>query len=93
MARKMSEVPANVDIILAQHHERPDGSGFPRSLASNYIAPLSAVFIVAHDLADFVLSSGSDFKMASFLDQMRPHYNFGQFKKIFVVLENLKGLV
>lgn len=93
MARKMSEIPANVDIILAQHHERPDGSGFPRSLASNYIAPLSAVFIVAHDIADFVLSSGDDFKMASFLDQMRPRYSFGQFKKIFVVLENSKGLV
>ena len=95
MARQMSEIPSNVDIILAQHHERPDGSGFPRGLVSNYIAPLSAVFIVAHDLTDFVLSSGSegDLNIGSFLEQMSSSYSVGQFKKIITALESIHGLV
>lgn len=39
VVKQFSEVPPDVDVIIAQHHERPDGTGFPRGLGSTYIAP------------------------------------------------------
>jgi two-component system chemotaxis response regulator CheY len=33
--------------VIEQHHELPDGSGFPRGLKGNQIHPLAGVFIVA----------------------------------------------
>src|SRR6185312_15892576 len=32
IARQFQEVPPDVDVIILQHHERPDGSGFPRGI-------------------------------------------------------------
>ncbi len=43
-------IPPDVGLIIAQHHERPDGSGFPRGLRASRISPLSAVFMISHDL-------------------------------------------
>lgn len=60
------EVPPDVDVIVAQHHERPDGSGFPRKLTSNHIAPLAALFIVAHDLVLFIYESPEDMSLDAF---------------------------
>ena len=67
VARQFNEVPPDVDLIIAQHHERPDGSGFPRSLSSTYIAPLTAIFIVAHDMAQLAVAEGPKFKVENFL--------------------------
>jgi HD-GYP domain-containing protein (c-di-GMP phosphodiesterase class II) len=43
------ELPANVDTIVMEHHERPSGDGFPRKLDSFNITPLSCVFIIAEE--------------------------------------------
>ena len=42
--------------LVEQHHENPDGSGFPRRLTSRQIQPLSACFIIAHHMAETILS-------------------------------------
>lgn len=52
--RQFSEIPADVEQIVAQHHERADGTGYPRGLSAKYISPLSALFIIAHDLIIFM---------------------------------------
>ncbi|RZA08336.1 MAG: hypothetical protein EOP11_05120 [Proteobacteria bacterium] len=90
VVRSFKEIPADVDLIVAQHHERPNGSGFPRGLAHNYIAPLAAVFIVAHDLAQSILDQRDDFRLADFVDEKKPFYNQGNFKKVMVALEKVK---
>ncbi|MCB0412761.1 MAG: HD domain-containing protein [Bdellovibrionales bacterium] len=54
MLKDIAEVPPDVDVIIMQHHERPDGSGFPRGLRHSQISPLAAVFIVAHDYVRFL---------------------------------------
>jgi HD-GYP domain-containing protein (c-di-GMP phosphodiesterase class II) len=87
--RQFSEVPPDVDIIIAQHHERPDGSGFPRTLTTTYIAPLAAIFIVAHEMAKFALAKGPSFKPADFLAEVRDKYKTGQFRKVVVAIEAL----
>jgi HD-GYP domain-containing protein (c-di-GMP phosphodiesterase class II) len=87
--RQFSEVPPDVDVIIAQHHERPDGSGFPRGLTPTYIAPLAMIFIVAHDMAKFVLAKGADFKVAEFLAEAKDKYKTGQFRKVVQAIEQL----
>lgn len=90
VVRSFKEIPADVDLIVQQHHERPNGSGFPRGLAHNYIAPLGAVFIVAHDLTQAILEQRDDFRLEDFVDDKKPLYNQGNFKKVMVALEKVK---
>ncbi len=85
--RKMSEIPADVDQIVFQHHERPDGSGFPRNLSSHFISPLSSVFIVAHDLLDFIRKRPGE-TLEVFLNENKELYNHGNFRKIWLALHS-----
>ncbi len=91
IAKGFSEVPPDVDVIIAQHHERPDGKGFPRGLGSSYIAPLAAIFIVAHEMARYSLDKGPTFKAKDFLDASRDKYSSSQFKKVMAALEKLSS--
>lgn len=50
--------PPDVDKIILQHHERADGSGFPRGLEWKRIYSLAAVFIVAEDFVTSVYECG-----------------------------------
>ncbi|GHU65035.1 hypothetical protein FACS1894123_10680 [Bacteroidia bacterium] len=90
VVRSFKEVPADVDIIVQQHHERPNGSGFPRGLLFNYISPLSSLFIVAHDLTQEMLFKRGSFNLAAFLADKKPQYNQGNFKKVIAALEKVK---
>jgi HD-GYP domain-containing protein (c-di-GMP phosphodiesterase class II) len=83
-------MPAEVDKIVAQHHEHPMGSGFPAALSSNYLTPLSSLFIIAHDLTDYILDHPNDFNMDHFLDAFEKKYSVGHFKKIAKVLGSVE---
>ena len=90
VAQQFEEVPPDVDSVIAQHHERPDGTGFPRGLIKNQIAPLSCLFIVAHELVSAIYASTGKFEMSEFLEKHKDEYVTGNFKKIFGVLKELK---
>jgi HD-GYP domain-containing protein (c-di-GMP phosphodiesterase class II) len=75
-----------VDKVIAQHHEHPMGSGFPAGLSSNYISPLSSLFIIAHDLTDYILDNKKNFNVDEFLAAFDNKYSSGHFKKIAKVL-------
>jgi hypothetical protein len=79
-----------VDIIVQQHHERPNGSGFPRGLLFNYISPLSSLFIVAHDLTQEILFKRASFSLPNFIVEKKAVLNQGNFKKVFAALEKVK---
>ena len=85
----MTEVPADVDTIIRQHHEKADGKGFPRSLSHQYIAPLAVVFIIAHDLTQYTIRAGADFNASVFLGEVREKYKSNQFKKVLGCIEIL----
>ena len=90
VARQFDELPSDVDSIIAQHHERPDGSGFPRGLSKHQIAPLAALFIVAHDVVSAIFDSDGNFVMENFLDRKQSEYAHGSFRKIFAILRQIK---
>ncbi len=93
VVRGLSEVPGDVDFVVLQHHERPDGSGFPKGLRSTQIPPLSAVFIVSHDLLNAMIKEGESFNMKSFVQQNENLYKTGSFRKVWRVLAQSVGLV
>jgi len=90
VAKRFKEIPADVDNIIAQHHELPDGSGFPHAMHASRINPLSAIFIVTHDLLHYVYITERDFVMKDFLTTVDKKYGGGVFKKVLVALGDLK---
>ncbi|POB12508.1 HD domain-containing phosphohydrolase [Halobacteriovorax sp. DA5] len=90
MLEKEGLADQNMYEILINHHERPDGSGFPRGLYANQIKPLTAVFIVAHELAKQIELRNYN------LDESRTIYqyladNFGRdhFEKIIKIVDKI----
>jgi HD-GYP domain-containing protein (c-di-GMP phosphodiesterase class II) len=91
LARQFTEVPPDVDVIIAQHHERPDGSGFPRGLTHSSISPLGAAFLVGHDLLLYILARGdSGWTVQGFLESVEGRYVGNNFRKIIKVMQDLK---
>ncbi|MEN9722388.1 MAG: hypothetical protein RJB38_374 [Pseudomonadota bacterium] len=89
LSRQFNEVPPDVDQILIQHHEKPDGSGFPRKINHMHIAPLSAIFIIAHDMVDEICKNGYTFDFGGFVQTRQKKYSSGYFKKIMKAMEHL----
>jgi HD-GYP domain-containing protein (c-di-GMP phosphodiesterase class II) len=91
ISRKFTGVPPDVDSIIAQHHELPDGTGFPRKITHSYVTPLSAVFVIAHDFADYVLRAGlKNYNSEDFIEITRKKYFQNRYKRIVQVLDKLE---
>lgn len=79
-----------VDTIISQHHERPDGSGFPYGKDYNQIIPLSCLFIVAHDFVSRVYERNFDIeKPQEILKEMAPEYTLGHFGRCLAALQSI----
>ncbi len=96
IVQKISDVPADVDSIISQHHERPNGDGFPKKINHSKIIPLACVFIVAHDLVNFLLKSVPAntevhaLVLERFVKQYPKAYQVGNFRKVLAVVQRLK---
>lgn len=86
LSRQLPTMPPDLDHILAQHHERPDGSGFPIGQDHTRISPLSSVFIVSHDLLTYQMKHPGPDSVTKFLDAYSTEYNLGTFKKVHAAL-------
>ena len=90
-ASQFTGIPSDVDIILLQHHEQPDGGGFPRGLHHQQINPMAGIFIIAHDLLHFFIDQvpTNDRKdmLPLFLERNVVRYRDGLFAKIRNSLE------
>ena len=88
VAEKFRQVPPDVAQIIHQHHERPDGSGFPRGISANHITPLSAVFIVSHELVRRLLLNRQKFRLEDeFLSLVKIFDHGATFHSILGVLD------
>jgi response regulator RpfG family c-di-GMP phosphodiesterase len=90
LLRSLKDLPSDVDTIVLQHHERPDGSGFPRSLTASRISPLSALFIIAEEIVLYAhtLNSQKEFSFVNFVSINEKLFNKGPFQKILQALLN-----
>lgn len=82
------EIPPEVDTIIRQHHELPKGNGFPSHHNHKKIIPLSAVFIVAHELANYIIRN-PNWKLEKFIEEYRKKITGAHFHKILKALEEM----
>lgn len=72
----------DVDFIIAQHHERPDATGFPMGLTSNKFSAHSALFILS---SNFVMKYGLGKRtprdIALILEDLNRDFSIANFKE------------
>jgi len=90
LSAKFTEIPPDVDVLIRQHHERPDGSGFPHSLTANRINPLSCLFIVAHELVTQLFRKNGKLDYDAFMKMIHIKYNYGPFKAMIKALGEIE---
>lgn len=82
--QSMKVLPPDIDQILLQHHEKKDGTGFPRALTSSRISQFAIFFTIVEELVEFIgdgqnlETSLTDFKMWG-----DAYYDSGHYKKAY----------
>lgn len=94
MLATFQEIPPDVDRILIEQHEMPDGKGIPRKLNAGQISPLSCLFILSGILARHILKNKEAFDIDLFIKNLETQgYNQGNFKESFAVIKNMGKIV
>lgn len=74
----------DVDFIIEQHHEQPDGTGFPRGINVGKITKLSAIFILANNFViQLVVNGVTNSSIRNICQSFEGLYNVGNFKEPF----------
>jgi HD-GYP domain-containing protein (c-di-GMP phosphodiesterase class II) len=73
--------PPDLDNIILNHHELPDGSGYPRGLSATNISSISCIFILAEHLTKILLSNKDIIKDKSELKNNFKDFKGGNFRK------------
>lgn len=81
--KSLAVCPPGVDEIIFQHHERPDGSGFPMGKKADELQLLSALFIFAEDFTHAFIASLGRQDIHAYLRSREGMFNAGYFKMIF----------
>jgi len=85
-------IPIETITIIEQHHELPDGTGFPHGINSNRFNQLSAIFIVAQQFTSMLHDSGYDYELRSeIISKIRTKY--GSSKMFDKAIDALVGVV
>ena len=89
IVNKTDSVSNDEIMLIKEHHEKPDGSGYPRGINSSQIKPISAAFILAHNFARLLIMDGNSNPSSSIqsLERLGSAYTTGQFEKVFLALK------
>jgi response regulator RpfG family c-di-GMP phosphodiesterase len=87
---KVKDLPIDVDKIVLEQHEMPNGEGFPRKLTFNNIGPLSAMFILSGIVAKYILREEEKLNAKLLFDTLEmTGHGKGKFKEVFICLKAL----
>jgi HD-GYP domain-containing protein (c-di-GMP phosphodiesterase class II) len=89
LARQMRDFPGDVDHIIAQHHELPNGKGFPLGINHTKISPLAALFIVAHAITEELFDMREEFSLRECVGRLELAYTQGYFRRVIAALKEL----
>lgn len=81
------EIPPDTNVIIAQHHELPEGKGFPKKLSTSRTFPLSRVFIVTHFVVDYIYKEGFNIQtVKKCLTHLKQIFHEPQYEKVLLAL-------
>ncbi len=87
LSQRKDVIPQEVLTIIEQHHEVPDGSGFPIGLDAHRISPLASIFIVAHKFIEYIVEENFDFKKRKeIMEKIHSNYHGKGFDKALSAL-------
>ncbi len=90
LREKMDVVSLETITIVEQHHEKPDGSGFPYGHGLARINQLSAIYITAARFIDKLVESEFDYEARhDILDDLYADFHGGTFDKSFEALNKV----
>ncbi|MBC7538884.1 MAG: response regulator [Bacteriovorax sp.] len=76
--------------IIVEHHEMPNGDGYPKKLTASQISPLSCLFILSQQITFCLIRNNfSPERLRDFLKNSESAYNQGNFAKFFIVAETI----
>ena len=84
----LSEIPNDVEIIIRHHHELPKGNGWPGKITHSKITPLTTVFIVSHDLVDYILTN-PNWILKEFIAKAKTKFKGQHFAKVLFALNEM----
>lgn len=82
--------PPETEILVLQHHELPDGSGFPGKVMGERLSPLVQLFVVAHDFVHFVMESDEPSLDEYFL-RADTRFSHNAFRKHLALLKKFRA--
>lgn len=85
-------VDADVLTIIRQHHELPDETGYPAKISHKKIIPMSALFIIANDLTDYILENPKG-NIDTYISLAKTKYKGLVFLKILAALTDIKRYI
>lgn len=88
MINEITEIPSDVGIMVKQHHELPKENGFPARLPSGKITPLSTVFIVSHDMVNYILANPK-WTVKDYVASVKTKFRGPHFAKVISALSEL----
>lgn len=84
------EVVDDTKKIILEHHELPNGEGYPRKLNSLQIAPLSCLFIIAQQITFCLIRNNfSRENLQAFLTNSEKEFNQGNFATFYNIAKNV----
>lgn len=70
--------------IIEEHHELPNGKGYPRGLNAQQISALSALFILSHEITNCLFRNDYNKNiLGQMIKNMEREYSQGNFKTFF----------
>jgi response regulator RpfG family c-di-GMP phosphodiesterase len=80
----MKEIIDETKKIILEHHEKPDGSGYPRGINATQISSLSSLFNICHDIALAMIKNDYDAaKVKIFLEDRKEYYHVGNYANFY----------
>lgn len=79
----------DLDRILIEHHEKPDGTGYPKGLKGSQISPLGLLFNLSHQLSNIIIKDETK-SWATIVDELKATNLDSVYKHYLKTIEKLK---
>lgn len=90
VVKKLKTTSAEIETMIRDHHELPDGSGFPKSTPAPVLSELSIVFNCAcHFSQEAILQGAAQLNPVQIFKKMDDLYSKGNFKESYLALKSL----